>query len=938
MDSEPSNSGDYATDAFGDPWDFNNSQDLTPMLSGLSLGISGLRLQALSATNSALAGTATSNSYLSLSATAPHVLPWGRDPRLYPIDADRYTQLTISMYSAATMPAGAFYLTCIDGPGTCVNGSPWQVQAGWHTYTIDLARATTYYPARPRWGGDIGMFRLTLNASTATAFQIDWIRLGTPGTASLNPTQPQPTLTNPSNLAGADYATTVRGRPWNLQSPGDVGLVGIGGVTYSAIGMRGKNVATPTNPHGNDPHLVLPVPTPINGSVYNQMAISVCYDGKFSLSGEPGGGMNGRVIWTIAGESFQRNSQDFVVFPGCQLIDLDLSGPASAVEDETDANFPGGLRGFAGHSIVNLRFDPDEDPGARYFSVSSIRLTTAVTAPRGLSIAFVDNNYQGSTTADLWLDATGSGANLIPIATGKTVNRGMNYVPWIGRDTSNVVVSGSYFVRLRLTNKTGHTAVYSSTRVVVGPPPGRPGPVSSVQATAGKGTVNVAWSPAATGATPLSYLVESSGGQRRTVVWPARSATFLGLANGSAYSFTVTASNGSGLSTVSSAVKATPAAAAGSYVPLTTPQRLLDTRRSAAVRSGATLDVQVAGGVSGLPSAGVSSVALNVTAVGSTTAGYLTVFPSGQTRPETSSLNFERGVNTANMVVAKLGANGRISIFNPLGSTHVLVDVVGFYSDGRIIGATYFPLSPRRVLDTRSGIGGTRSAIGRDSSISVPVTGVGGVPSTGVSAVVLNVAGVTPSAGTFLTVWPGGTAQPTVSSLNLRAGDTRANLVTVRVGSGGRIALYNSLGSVNVIADVVGWFGAAGNLTGASLLPLTPYRVFDSRPQSSTSLPPTAIVAGSIRTINLTAPASGVPIGTAKAVLANVTSVGANANGFLTIWPSAEAQPEASSINLLANEVRPNLVAERLTADGNAQVAVSAGSTNLIVDVAAWYG
>ena len=169
-------------------------------------------------------------------------------------------------------------------------------------------------------------------------------------------------------------------------------------------------------------------------------------------------------------------------------------------------------------------------------------------------------------------------------------------------------------------------------------------------------------------------------------------------------------------------------------------------------------------------------------------------------------------------------------------------------------------------------------------------------------------------------------------------GDNRANLVTVRVGSSGQINLYNSSGSVDVIADVVGWFGVSGNLTGASLLPLSPYRIFDSRPSSYTSLPPEAITAGAPRTVNLTEQGSGVPIGTAKAVLANVTSVGADTNGYLTMWPTGEGQPGASTINLRAGEVRPNLVSERLKSNGTAQVAVSAGATDLVVDVVAWYG
>jgi hypothetical protein len=471
-DSSTANSGDFATDRFGDAWDFNNADDLTPTTRGLSVGMSGLGLSHLTTSNSVLTGTATSNSYLVLGATGPRVMPWGRDTRNFPVDADQYTQLTISMYSTRSMGMGVFYQLCVDGPSTCYNGSPFGVSPGWHVYTIDLKKATTYYPTHQRWGGSASMVRLGFNPPAATNFQIDWIRLGSAGTTGLNPAQPQPTILKPSAVSGSDYATAVRGRPWNVHAPGDVSLGGIGDVSYSATGLRGKNVVTATIPRGNDPHLQLPVPTPIDGSKYNHFSVDICYDGQFSLTDKPGGGMNGRVIWQIAGENFARNSQDFLVFPGCQLIDLDLSAAPNLVEDETDVSKPGGLRGFSGHSIVALRFDPDEDPGARYFTVRSIKLTATDAATGGSPIQFADRNWQAGTTADIWLDPTGAGTALRQIARSISTTAGGNTFNWLGRDVGNAVVpAGSYFVKVRLNNAAAGTAVYSTGRLVVTPAP-----------------------------------------------------------------------------------------------------------------------------------------------------------------------------------------------------------------------------------------------------------------------------------------------------------------------------------------------------------------------------------------------------------------------------------------------------------------------------------
>lgn len=68
-------------------------------------------------------------------------------------------------------------------------------------------------------------------------------------------------------------------------------------------------------------------------------------------------------------------------------------------------------------------------------------------------------------------------------------------------------------------------------------------------------------------------------------------------------------------------------------------------------------------------------------------------------------------------------------------------------------GATFAPLSPTRIWDTRVGPGPV-GRVGPGATLSVIVAGVGGAPGTGVTSVVVNVTAVAPTTGTFVTVGP----------------------------------------------------------------------------------------------------------------------------------------------------------------------------------------
>lgn len=115
---------------------------------------------------------------------------------------------------------------------------------------------------------------------------------------------------------------------------------------------------------------------------------------------------------------------------------------------------------------------------------------------------------------------------------------------------------------------------------------------------------------------------------------------------------------------------------------------------------------------------------------------------------------------------------------------------------------------PVRMMDTRDGTGGVTGPVGPGAMVSLQVTGVNGVPAAFVNAVILNVTVTGATASSFVTVCPDGQARPATSNIDFTAGQTTANLVIVPVGADGKVDFYNNAGSVDIIADIVGYFPA----------------------------------------------------------------------------------------------------------------------------------
>jgi len=369
-----------------------------------------------------------------------------------------------------------------------------------------------------------------------------------------------------------------------------------------------------------------------------------------------------------------------------------------------------------------------------------------------------------------------------------------------------------------------------------------------------------------------------------------------------------------------------------------------------------TIDVAGQFGVPG----DASAVVVNVTAIRPSATGYVTVYPAGAAVPTASNLNVRTGQVVPGLVEVGVGTAGGVSVVANVG-TDLAIDLEGYVTPGGSSGAgLYNPLpGPARICDTRAGnpsglTGGDAqcdgtsedgSRLAAGTPLDVTVDGHGGVPASGVSAVVLNVTVTAPAAHGYLTAYPQGTAAPTASNLNFAAGETVPNRVIVPVSVTGQVSFVANQ-ATDVLVDVSGWFSTAGG-SGDSFVPASaPVRICDTRPGDPSGLfGPEAqcdgaagvgepVGAGSTLTVHV-AGLAGVPAD-AKAVVVNVTAVQPSTKTYLTVFPSG-TPPLVSDLNPSPGTVEPNLVVATVSAGGTFTVFNFAGSVNVVVDVAGWY-
>ncbi|WP_186316154.1 LamG domain-containing protein [Catellatospora sichuanensis] len=257
--------------------------------------------------------------------------------------------------------------------------------------------------------------------------------------------------------------------------------------------------------------------------------------------------------------------------------------------------------------------------------------------------------------------------------------------------------------------------------------------------------------------------------------------------------------------------------------------------------------------------------------------------------------------------------------------------------------------APTRFLDTRNGTGGTTGTVDLNDSIRVQIAGVNGVPATGVTAVALNVATVSPQFGSGLVAWPDLTPQPLGVNLKYRAGVVTSGYMIVPVGSNGYIRLspvwretffisQPTDKSTHILADVSGYFTTDSAVTGiSSYTPVVPVRFADSRTGAGGNTG--KVPAGATWNYKVTGATVGtgtVPNGI-TAVAVNITTVSATAGGFVTTWEQGQAKPAVSGLQYQPTDVYAGMAIIPVNPT-TGQFSLSAHQpTHVIIDILGYF-
>jgi len=246
----------------------------------------------------------------------------------------------------------------------------------------------------------------------------------------------------------------------------------------------------------------------------------------------------------------------------------------------------------------------------------------------------------------------------------------------------------------------------------------------------------------------------------------------------------------------------------------------------------------------------------------------------------------------------------------------------------------FIPITPCRIADTRNAtgaFGGPELAGGATRTFDVPQSACG-IPATA-AAYSLNATVVPIASLGYLTVWPAGEAQPSVSTLN-SDGRVKANATITPAGTNGGVSVYVS-DATQFILDIDGYFVPAGtSSSGLEFFPVTPCRIADTRNPSG-ALGGPSLDSATSRSFPVQSSSCGIPA-TAKAYSLNVTAVPHESLGFLTAWPTGEAQPTVSTLNASTGVVTANAAIVPAGTSGGISIYVSDAS-DVILDINGYF-
>ncbi|GAA1905717.1 hypothetical protein GCM10009814_38900 [Lapillicoccus jejuensis] len=519
---------DYANDMFGDPWDYSNPSDLLTDAGPTQNATGSTMANGIFTTHFTNNGYVAPlwGGYSDPLKTGHDGSRAGQA-----LDTSRYRTIAFEAWSSRDVAGNVFWYNCPNGAvaASCGGGMSVKLYAGWHTYVLHPGASqfgSFGYPVG--WSGTLnGLWLAVYPGSAGSALMLDWFRVvqpgsgaatswtnqyggsgqlvwdadgsdtnntygtsgwgslgtvsGTSGSADLSPlpagtyrigvqtghgftgwrsvtlVQPRPQVLTPNEQGDKDYATTVLGNPWDFNGSDDVWR------TYNATNLTWGGGAFSATNTTDDPNVYLNVGAGgIDTRIYHHLTITESYQGPFDLRMAVGGGSHGRWLWLYPNNALGQTAA-VVTYSGTRNVTIDMSQPSSTLLAPTMAKVPF----IADSPILRLRWDPNEDMGARRWTMYDVKLRSDFQTTGTFPITWQDNAYAPGGTATLVADTDRVGCNGTTIAAGVPVQAGVNTTSW---NTAGVPY-GKYWLCLRIQRGSGSTTAYAGGVLQVGPFP-----------------------------------------------------------------------------------------------------------------------------------------------------------------------------------------------------------------------------------------------------------------------------------------------------------------------------------------------------------------------------------------------------------------------------------------------------------------------------------
>jgi len=303
------------------------------------------------------------------------------------------------------------------------------------------------------------------------------------------------------------------------------------------------------------------------------------------------------------------------------------------------------------------------------------------------------------------------------------------------------------------------------------------------------------------------------------------------------------------------------------------------------------------------------SVLLSVTVIDPSSSGYVSLSAAGLTdKASQREISVEQGVTQSTTVLVETSSSGQVSITNDTSS--VLNFAVDLEATGNL---PLVAMTPTRICDTRpdnlSRLSGTALSQCEDKappgghSLVIQAEGLGGLPTSGVAAVLVQVTDIDPSSNGYLSLFAPGQAMPTVSKVTNVEGAISSNVVLVPLSPTGQLAVYSSGGDPNLLIDLEGYVPEVPSSDTSYLQALPgPQDICNTLSGNPSQLSGTALSQcegnppGQGKTLDLSVSPALPPQGVSGVFVA-VTTQDASQQTFLTAWNGLGTAPVASFAN-----------------------------------------